>query len=600
MTRRRERGTVERRSSTCAEAGLRLHATKCSSLERRIHKRMGEVGIADYGDYQDHLEVKPGRVHRALQHDPDQRHELLPRPAGLGRTCATEVVPAAARGVPDDEPIRVWSAGCASGEEAYTIAMVLAEALGEEAFQRRVKIYATDVDEDALTTRAPARLPDEGLKAVPDELVERYFEPSPARPRVPARPAPLGHLRPQRPGAGRADLAHRPAALPQRPHVLHARDAGAGSSRRFNFALQRPTGFLFLGKSEMLLTPRRPVRAVEPQVAGLPEVAAAQPRASGSRSSTAGGADADGADRQRRAARGGASTLAPVAQIVIDADGAGRWPTTARAELFALGAADLGRPLQDLELSYRPLELRSALERAYERRRRRARAGSRGAHGRRRATMLEVDGHAGPRRRTATRGATVTVRGRHRLRAPGRGARRRPKRELETAYEELQSTVEELETTNEELQSTNEELETTNEELQSTNEELETMNEELQSTNDELETMNDEQRRAHGRARPGQPVPRGHPRQPRRRRGVVVDREQHVQVWNVDVRGPLGAARRRGRGDGLPVARHRPADHRARTFDRLGARRRELDEAVQISAVTRRGRPMDCAVRILR
>jgi two-component system CheB/CheR fusion protein len=66
------------------------------------------------------------------------------------------------------------------------------------------------------------------------------------------------------------------------------------------------------------------------------------------------------------------------------------------------------------------------------------------------------------------------------------------RRKLETAYEELQSTVEELETTNEELQSTNEELETTNEELQSTNEELETMNEELQSTNEELETINDE------------------------------------------------------------------------------------------------------------
>src|SRR5262249_32301449 len=66
------------------------------------------------------------------------------------------------------------------------------------------------------------------------------------------------------------------------------------------------------------------------------------------------------------------------------------------------------------------------------------------------------------------------------------------RRELETAYEEIQSTVEELETTNEELQSTNEELETTNEELQSTNEELETMNEELQSANEELETINSE------------------------------------------------------------------------------------------------------------
>ena len=66
--------------------------------------------------------------------------------------------------------------------------------------------------------------------------------------------------------------------------------------------------------------------------------------------------------------------------------------------------------------------------------------------------------------------------------------------ELETAYEELQSTNEELETTNEELQSTVEELETTNEELQSTNEELETMNEELQSTNEELQTVNEELR----------------------------------------------------------------------------------------------------------
>jgi two-component system CheB/CheR fusion protein len=68
------------------------------------------------------------------------------------------------------------------------------------------------------------------------------------------------------------------------------------------------------------------------------------------------------------------------------------------------------------------------------------------------------------------------------------------RQELETAYEELQSTNEELETTNEELQSTVEELETTNEELQSTNEELETMNEELQSGNEELQTINDELR----------------------------------------------------------------------------------------------------------
>ena len=70
----------------------------------------------------------------------------------------------------------------------------------------------------------------------------------------------------------------------------------------------------------------------------------------------------------------------------------------------------------------------------------------------------------------------------------------RVKRELETAYDALQSTVEELETTNKDLQSTNEALETTNEELQATNEELESTTDALQSTNEALETMNDELR----------------------------------------------------------------------------------------------------------
>ena len=66
----------------------------------------------------------------------------------------------------------------------------------------------------------------------------------------------------------------------------------------------------------------------------------------------------------------------------------------------------------------------------------------------------------------------------------------RARRELETAYEEIQSTVEELETTNEELQSTNEELETMNEELQSTNQELSTVNTELEERTGQLNQSN--------------------------------------------------------------------------------------------------------------
>ncbi len=121
----------------------------------------------------------------------------------------------------------------------------------------------------------------------------------------------------------------------------------------------------------------------------------------------------------------------------------------------------------------------------------------------------------------------------------------RSTRELETAYEELQSTNEELETTNEELQSTVEELETTNEELQSTNEELETMNEELQSTNEELETVNEELRERSEELKRvntflesilAQPARRGRGRRPRLPRADL----------EPEGGGPLGPAARRG------------------------------------------------------
>src|SRR5262249_32070195 len=148
---------------------------------------------------------------------------------------------------------------------------------------------------------------------------------------------------------------------------------------------------------------------------------------------------------------------------------------------------DIGRPLQDLELSYRPLELRSRIETVVAERRpvieRRVELPG-GAEVRVFDVVLAplvLDGgeYAG------TGIAYVEVTPQRRVEEELDQSRR----SLDTAYEELQSTVEELETTNEELQSTNEELETTNEELQSTNEELETMNEELQSTNEELETI---------------------------------------------------------------------------------------------------------------
>ena len=76
-----------------------------------------------------------------------------------------------------DEPIRMWSAGCATGEEAYTLAMVMAEPLGIPRRRARVKIYATDIDLDALMQARAAVYREKSLRDVPEELRRAYFEP---------------------------------------------------------------------------------------------------------------------------------------------------------------------------------------------------------------------------------------------------------------------------------------------------------------------------------------------------------------------------------------------------------------------------------------
>jgi two-component system CheB/CheR fusion protein len=178
------------------------------------------------------------------------------------------------------------------------------------------------------------------------------------------------------------------------------------------------------------------------------------------------------------------------AQLVLDGEGRLALCNHRAMHLFGLAARDVGRPIQDLEVSYRPVELRTHLSEALNARHTvwvrdvtMARVGSD-------PMFLDIqiiplhDESGTPLGVTAIFNDVTEHR-------QLQNELLHTNRQLETAYEELQSTNEELETTNEELQSTVEELETTNEELQSTNEELETMNEELQSMNDEMQLSNE-------------------------------------------------------------------------------------------------------------
>ncbi|NER27516.1 MAG: PAS domain S-box protein [Symploca sp. SIO1C4] len=470
--------------------GFDFTGYKRSSLKRRVNKRMHTVNINNFTDYLDYLEVYPEQFIplfntilinvTAFFRDKIAwdylRHHTIPRV--LDRKLLKE-------------PIRVWSAGCASGQETYTVAMILAEALGLEKFRQRVKIYATDVDEEALFQARHASYSSEEIDSVPEELQLRYFE------KFGDRYIFRSDLR-RSVIFGRHDLVQdapisRLDLLICRNTIMYFNaETQARILARFHFALN-DIGALFLGKAEMLLTHANLFSPLNLQYRIFSRVPKVNLRdrllmLAGSGDQEASKYLVNNINLQEIA-----FNTAPEAQIVVDFNGNLVMANLAACSMFGLSSLDLGRLLQDLEISYRPLELRSRIEQVYK-------EGcsvivenvsyslSAGNFKYLKVIFLPLQESGSDVLGVSIVFSDVTRY--YQLQSE----LQRANQELETANEELQSSNEELETTNEELQSTNEELETTNEEMQSTNEELETMNEELQSTNEELQTINDELR----------------------------------------------------------------------------------------------------------
>jgi two-component system CheB/CheR fusion protein len=467
--------------------GFDFHGYKSASLARRIRKRMESVSLDSFSDYREYLETHPNEFATLFNTILINVTGFFRDPAAWDavRAMAVQEIFAARSG---GEPIRAWSAGCASGEEAYTIAMILAEELGLDQFRERVKIYATDVDDDALNTARQAAYSDRQVEGVPPELLDRYFD------QVDGVHVFRKDLRRQV-IFGRHDLINdapisRIDLLTCRNTLMYLNaETQARVLTRLHFALNEG-GFLLLGRAETLMAhghsfipvdvKRRLSRKGARRVVRDPVL-------------DRGDAAPDPSGNPDSMMQSAALETSPVAQLVVDASGHLAMANERARELFGLRKADVGQPLRDLQLSYRPVELRSLIERAETERRN---VGIKEIEWRTQTGDLRwLDLYVAPL--INTQGGVVGTG----LSFIDATTHRRLQRELEqshqeleTAYEELQSTNEELETTNEELQSTVEELETTNEELQSTNEELETMNEELQSTNEELQTLNDELR----------------------------------------------------------------------------------------------------------
>ncbi len=472
--------------------GFDFTGYKRSTLGRRIRKRMNEIGVAAYLDYRDRLESSAEEFGHLF-------NTILINVTGFFRDAEPwsylqrEILPDLLAEADPAEDIRVWSAGCASGEEAYSLAMVFAEALGVDECLRRVKIYGTDLDQEALHEARTAQYSAKSVDTLPNELRDKYFEPNGGtytfRPELRRKVIFGRHDITQDAPISRLDL------LVCRNTLMYFNvETQSQVVDRFHFAL-REGGYLFLGKAEMLLSDGERFEVLSMRQ----RIFRRRPGASAPRyQTTPVKVDVTGASEARdvgkkRQLRDLALETAPFAVMGIDAEGVVAMINSQMRMQFGMTPQDVGRPLRDLEISSRPVELRSIIEQAYAEHRVVRIQGVERQIGSDDVQYLDV--HIQPLWGSDGLGAGVMV-----LFADTTVATRlqleitRNREDLDTAYEELQSTNEELETTNEELQSSIEELETTNEELQSTNEELETTNEELQSGNEELETMNEEMR----------------------------------------------------------------------------------------------------------
>jgi len=468
--------------------GLDFRGYKRTSLRRRIALRMEAVGAQDCGAYQSFLEAHPQEFAELLNTVLINVTSFFRDPEAW-QVLRTEVVPRVIERAGKAGQIRLWSVGCASGEEAYSAAMLFAEALGMDEFTRLVKVYATDLDEGALRTARHAAYTARDVEPVSADLLEKYFERTNGG-YVFQRELRKCMIFGRHNVVVDAPISRIDLLICRNLLIYLELETQNIVLPRLHYALV-DDGFLLLGKAETQLVRSNLFRQVNLKQRVFAKVGQEWRRTRGGSVGRVGDALLEGAVPQVPLLEAVVDSV-PTACLAVDAAGDLVFANSAARRLLDVGPADIGRPFQDLSISYRPSDLRSRIEDAQ-----------------REMRPLRLDHQEYQKPPGEPMRLTVDV-------VPLFSIERRPfatlltftettrlyvlqqeleaaQDSLETTVEELQSANEELETTNEELQSANEELETTNEELQSTNEELETMNEELRSTNDELEMRSVEQ-----------------------------------------------------------------------------------------------------------
>ncbi|MEM7472021.1 MAG: CheR family methyltransferase [Pseudomonadota bacterium] len=484
---------------------------KQSTVLRRIDRRMTALGIAAVEDYVSHCRNEPREVDALFKdllisvtrffRDQEEFEDL--------RRQIQDLVDKR-----DDRPLRIWVAGCATGEEVYTIAMMLAEAMGgpAELVKSKTQIFATDIDRAALDYARRARYSQGALLDVPKELADKYFVQQSEGIRVIEALRSIilfsDHNLCQDPPFLKMDLICCRNLMIYFSAKLQTRVFG-----RLHYAL-RQNGLLFLGTAETVTGAEDMFR----QIDGNRHIftkRAGRKKPQGPSNSFEDNWGAKTTIRKIEADQRAVESVSSERQmfdalarslgknsILVGADhGFLRVYGDVTPYVNLSEDSSLNLQLNLLKSPYRE-EARSLVTLALKHDQRRIGTKHSSDDGEDTITRLEAiplkipSLDEKPALLIINRWPKKEFEKIHH--GPESGGDisedhfRELDQELASTREALQQTIEELETSNEELQSLNEELQSTNEELQATNEEMETSNEELQSTNEELITVNEE------------------------------------------------------------------------------------------------------------
>ena len=481
---------------------------KQTTIRRRIERRLAVHRLERLETYMAYLEKTPAEIDILFK-------DLLIgvtsffRDSQAFEVLKDKVIPSLVKNQGNDAPLRIWIAGCATGEEAYSLAILFAEALSEQRKQLNVQIFACDIDIEAIEVARAAIYPDSIAADVSPERLDRFFLKENNAFRVRKQIRDMIVFAPQNlikdPPFSRLNLVSCRNLMIYMEPLLQKRLLPL-----FHYTLV-PNGFLFLGTSESIgefshlfsavdskwkIYKRKPF--IDDGIANYPKMAFydTPPQAASAYEKRV----ATVADIHNLAERVIMGDYAPPAVLIND-----------RFEiLHFIGRTDryLSTPsgkasFNILKMAREGLQykLNTALHQALKRKKT---ITSTGLEIKSNNTLRTIDLVVRPMTEATLSQTFMLVIFEDKTAHPPVQKNITPmnettdpyllslEKELLSTREYLQSTNEELETSNEELKSTNEELQSVNEELQSTNEELETSKEELQSTNEELVTVNAE------------------------------------------------------------------------------------------------------------